>query len=205
MKHILRFQDRNDIDIIDYKNISNFIKEEVELGNTNPFDIEHSLYKSGDYICSSFKIDNRDFIVSSVVLDNSETTCIDCGRHYNTLEDCISQFGIKTNKYLYVGFGEYSNGKYNYDKNVNDNTTLFRKMKTIINIIESMVLYHRMNYVIINSIENDTNSGLDTNYKKRDKFYELFLAYHNIKYFKIKSKIDINGEVISDFYLLNLN
>ena len=205
MKHILRFQDRNDIDIIDYKNISNFIKEEVELGNTNPFDIEHSLYKSGDYICSSFKIDNRDVIVSSVILDNSETTCIDCGRHYNTLEDCISQFGIKTNKYLYVGFGEYSNGKYNYDKNVNDNTTLFRKMKTIINIIESMVLYHRMNYVIINSIENDTNSGLDTNYKKRDKFYELFLAYHNIKYFKIKSKIDINGEVISDFYLLNLN
>lgn len=27
MKHILISQDRNDIDIIDYKNISNFIKE----------------------------------------------------------------------------------------------------------------------------------------------------------------------------------
>jgi hypothetical protein len=68
-----------------------------------------------------------------------------------------------------------------------------------------MVLYHGVNYIILNSIENDTKSGLSVSYKKRDKFYELFLAYQNIKYNKIKSKIDISGEIISDFYLLDLN
>jgi len=206
MKHIKRFEEKDNIeDIIDYSDVSSFIIEEIELGNVNSFNVEHNLYKSGDYICSSFKIDNRDVIVSSIVVYDEDTTCVDGGRHYNTLNDCISQFGIKTDKYLYIGFGEYLDGKYNYDQNVNDNTTLFRKMKTIIDIINSMVLYHNINYIILNSIENDTKSGLSVSYKKRDKFYELFLSYQNIKYNKIKSKIDINGEIISDFYLLDLN
>ena len=205
MKQIKRFEEKDNIDIIDYSNVSYFIREEIEIGNVKSFHIEHILYKSGDYTCSSFKIDNRDIIVSSIVVSDDDTICVDGGRHYNTLNDCISQFGIKTDKYLYIGFGEYLEGKYNYGQNVNDNTTLFRKMSTIIDIIKSMVSYHGVNCVILNSVENDTKSGLSVSYKKRDKFYELFLSYHNIKYHKIKSKIDINGEIISDFYLLDLN
>lgn len=204
MKYIVRFEEKDNLDIIDYSDISSFIKEEIELGNVKSFKIEHSLYESGDYICSSFKIDNRDVIVSSIVVDNNDTICVDAGRNYKTLGDCISQFGIKTDKYLWIGFGEYSNGEYNYSQNINDNSRLFRKMSTIVDIIKSMVTHHRTSYVILNSIENDTESGLSVPYKKRDKFYELFLAYHNIKYHKMKSKIDINGEIIVDFYLLYL-
>jgi hypothetical protein len=205
MKYIKIFEEKDNVDVIDYSDISSFIKEEIDLGNVKSFDIEHSLYKSGDYICSSFKIDNRDVIVTSIVVSDDKTICVDGGRNYKTLSDCVLQFGIKSDKYLYIGFGEYSNGKYNYNKNVNDNSTLFRKMSTIIDIIKTMVTYHGVNCVILNSIENDTESGLSADYKKRDKFYELFLVYHNIKYHKIKSKIDINGEIISDFYLLDLN
>ena len=76
-------------------------------------------------------------------------------------------------------------------------------MATIVEIIKSMVSYHNLNYIIFNSVENDTTSGLNVDYKKRDKFYELFLSYHNIENYKIKSKIDIGGEILSDFYFLN--
>lgn len=205
MKHIKRFEEKDNINIIDYSDISLFIREEIDLGNSETFNIEHNLYKSGDYICSSFKIDKRDVIVSSMVINDIDVICVESGRHYKTLSDCLLQFDIKSDKYLYVGFGEYSNGEYNYDKNVNDNNTLFRKMNTIVEIIKSMVSYHNTKYIIFNSIENDTDSGLNVSYKKRDKFYELFLAYHKIKYHKIKTKIDINDEIISDFYLLDLN
>ena len=204
MKYIKRFEEKDNVYVIDYSDISSFIKEEIKLGNVKSFNVEHSLYESGDYICSSFKIDNRDVIVSSIVVDDNDTICVDGGRNYDTLGDCILQFGIKSDKYLYIGFGEYTNVEYNYDQNVNDNSTLFRKMSTIVDIIKTMVSHHHVSYVILNSIENDTESGLSVTYKKRDKFYELFLAYHNIKYHKIKSKIDINGEIISDFYLLSL-
>lgn len=203
MKFIRTFDDRYDNDLISYDDISSYIREEIQLGMVKPFDIEHSLYKSGDYICSSFKINDRDVVVSSIVIDNSETHCVDCGRNYKTLSDCINQYGINSNKYLVIGFGEYSEGVYNNDKNVNDNSTLFRKMITIIEIIKSMVSYHNLNYIIFNSVENDTTSGLNVDYKKRDKFYELFLSYHNIENYKIKSKIDIGGEILSDFYFLN--
>ena len=67
-----------------------------------------------------------------------------------------------------------------------------------------MVSYHGVNCVILNSIENDTESGLSTDYKNRDKFYELFLTYHRIKYHKIKPDIDINGEIISNFFMILL-
>lgn len=202
MKFIRKFDDRNNIDLLSYGDISSYIREEIKLGEAKPFDIEHSLYKSGDYICSSFKINDRDIVVSSIAIDNSETHCIDCGRNYKTLSDCTNQYGINSDKYLVIGFGEYSKGAYNDDKNVNDNSTLFRKMATIIEIIKSMVLRHNLNYIIFNSVENDTASGLNVDYRKRDKFYELFLSYHYIENYKIKSKIDINGEILSDFYLL---
>lgn len=205
MKYIKTFNDRSDIDLIDYNYISLYITDEIELGNSTPYNIDHSLYKSGDYICSSFKIGDRDVIISSIVVHDDDTICIDGGRYYNKLSDCISQFGIKTDKYLYIRFGEYLYGVYNYDKNVNDNSTLFRKMKTIIGVISDMVSYHDVNYIILNSIENDIESGLKKVYKKRDKFYEIFLAHNNIEYNKIKSKIDINGEIISNFYLLKNN
>lgn len=118
------------------------------------------------------------------------------GRNYKTLSDYLLQFNIKTDKYLYVGFGEYLNGVYNYDKNVNDNERLFRKMTTIIDIIKSMVSYHKINYIIFKSIDNDLSSGL------KDKFYELFLSYNNVDYKKINQRIDINGEIIQDFFVL---
>jgi signal peptidase I len=205
MKYIKRFEDKEIIDNVDYSDISFFIREEIRLGNVKPFYVENNLYKSGDYICSSFKIDNRDIIISSIVINDGDTICVESGRSYKKLSDCLLQWGIETNKYLYIGFGEYSGGKYNYDQNVNDNATLFRKMSTIIDIIKTMVSYHGVSYIILNSIENDTSSGLSVPYKKRDKFYELFLTYHDIKYHKIKSKIDINGEIIDNFYLLDLN
>ena len=53
--------------------------------------------------------------------------------------------------------------------------------------------------------EEIRTSGLNVGYKKRDKFYGLFLSYHNIENFKIKSKIDIGGEILSDFYFLSYN
>lgn len=203
MKFIRTFNDRHNVDSVSYADISEYIREEIQLGGVKPFNIEHSLYKSGDYICSSFKINDRDVVVSSIVIDDSETHCVGCGRNYKTLSDCINQYGINSNKYLVIGFGEYSEGVYNDDKNVNDNSTLFRKMATIVEIIKSMVSYHNLNYIIFNSVENDTTSGLNVDYKKRDKFYELFLSYHNIENYKIKSKIDIGGEILSDFYFLN--
>jgi hypothetical protein len=204
MKYIKTFEDKDSFDIIDYSDISLYISEEIDLGTAKPYDIEYSLYKSGDYICSSFKIGNRDVIVSSIIINDVDTICVNGGRHYNTLGDCISQFGVNTDRYLYIGFGEYLDGIYNDDKNVNDNSTLFRKMTTIIEIIRDMVLYHKVNYIILNSVENDTKSGLQLSYKKRDKFYELFLAYHKIKYHKVKPNIDIKGEIISNFFILNL-
>ena len=162
------------------------------MGIVKPFNIEHSLYKSGDYICSSFKINDRDVVVSSIVIDNSETHCVGCGQNYKTLSDCINQYGIKSNEYLVIGFGEYLEGFYN------DDSTFFRKMATIVEIIKSMVLYHNLNYIIFNSVEN-------VDYKRRDKFYELFLSYNNIENYKIKSKIDIGGEILSDFYFLKVS
>ena len=71
-------------------------------------------------------------------------------------------------------------------------------MATIVEIIKSMVLYHNLNYIIFNSVEN-------VDYKRRDKFYELFLSYNNIENYKIKSKIDICGEILSDFYFLKVS
>ena len=204
MNYLKTFNDKDNCDIINYKDISNYIKEEIDLGNTKPYKIEHNLYKSGDYICSSFKIDNRDIIVSSIVINDDQTNCINGGRNYNTLSDCVSQFGILSDKYLYIGFGEYLDGVYNYDENVNDNTTLFRKMSTIIKIIKDMIVFHKLEYVILNSIDNDIKSGLKKSYKKRDKFYELFLSYHNIKFNKVKYEIDIDGEIISNFYIFEV-
>jgi hypothetical protein len=204
MKYIKTFEDKDTLTKVDYSDISLYIREEIDLGVTKPYNIEHSLYKSGDYICSSFKIGNRDVIVSSIIIGDSDTICVNGGKHYNTLGDCISQFGVNTDKYLYIGFGEYLDGIYNDDKNVNDNSTLFRKMTTIIEIIKDMVLYHKINYIILNSVDNDIESGLKKNYKKRDKFYELFLTYHKVKYHKIKPNIDINGEIISNFFILEV-
>jgi hypothetical protein len=103
-----------------------------------------------------------------------------------------------------LDLASHSNGNYNNDENVNDNETLFRKMATIIEIIKSMVNYHRVNFILLSSIQNDLRSGLKKNYNKRDKFYELFLVYNNIKYHKIKENIDINGELISNFFILEL-
>jgi len=202
MKYIRTFNDKDDNQKKDYSDISLYIREEIDLGKTKPYEIEHSLYKSGDYICSSFKINDRDVIVSSIVINDNDTICVNGGRHYNTLVDYISQFGLKTDRYLYIGFGEYANGQYNDDKNVNDNTTLFRKMSTIIEVVKSMVLLHGVKYIIFNSIENDTETGLKSDYNKRSKFYELFLSYTKVKYHKIKKEIDINGEIISDFFIL---
>lgn len=204
MKWIRTFEEKDILLPESWVDISKYIREEINLGNAKSYDIEHNLYKSGDYICSSFKIDNRDVIVSSIVISDNDTKCIRGSKHYNTLSDILFQFGINPNEYLYIGFGEYLNGVYNYNKNVNDVTTLFKKMNTIINIIENMVKYHSVDYIILNSIENDIESGLNISYKKRDKFYELYLAYHTIKYFKINHRIDINGEIIQDFYLLVL-
>lgn len=204
MKYISTFDDKDNIHKIDYSDISTYIKEEINLGNTKPYNIDHRLYKSGDYICSSFKIDKRDVIVSSIIINDADTICVNGGRHYNTLVDYISQFSIKTDIYLYIGFGEYLDGVYNDDKNINDNKTLFRKMSTIVEIIKSMVSYYKINYIIFNSVENDLESGLKKDYNKRDKFYELFLVHHNIKYQKIKKGIDINGEIISDFFILEI-
>lgn len=202
MKHIKTFDDKDNVYKIDYSDISIYIREEINLGNTKPYNIDHHLYKSGDYICSSFKIDRRDVIVSSIIINDVGTICSNGGIHYNTLGDYISQFGIKTDIYLYIDFGEYLDEIYNYDKNVNDNKTLFRKMSTIIEIIKNMVFHYKINYIIFNSVENDLESGLKKDYNKRDKFYELFLTHHNIKYQKIKKNFDINGEVISNFYML---
>jgi hypothetical protein len=205
MKYIKTFNDRdNNNQKIDYSNISLYIREEIDLGKTKPYEIEHSLYKSGDYICSSFKINGRDVIVSSIVINDIDTICVNGGRHYNTLVDYISQFGLETDRYLYIGFGEYINGQYNDDKNVNDNTTLFRKMSTIIEVIKSMALLHGVKYIIFNSVENDLESGIKRDYNKRCKFYELFLSYTKVKYHKIKKDIEVNGEIISDFFLLCL-
>jgi len=204
MKYIKTFEDKDIIDMKDYRDLSIYIREEINLGTSKPYEIEHNLYKSGDYICSSFKIDERNIIVSSIIINDIDTICIDGGRNYKTLKDFTSQFGIETDKYLYIGFGEYLDGSYNYDKNVNDNSTLFRKMTTIIEIIKNMVSYHKVNYIILNSIDNDIESGLAKNYKKRDKFYELFLLYHNVKYHNINKNIDINGEIISNFFILDL-
>ena len=205
MKYIKTYDDKDNYDIDDYSDISSYIREEIDLGSTKQYDIEHNLYKSGDYICSSFKIDNRDVIVSSIVINDSDTVCVNGGKHYKTLGDYILQFGLNTDKFLYIGFGEYLDGVYNDDKNVNDNKTLFRKMTTIIEIIKDMVLYHKTNYIILNSVDNDIESGLKKNYNKRDKFYELFLTYHNIKCHKIKPDIDINGEIISNFFVLEVS
>jgi hypothetical protein len=202
VKYIKTFNDKDDNQKLDYSDISLYIREEIDLGKTKPYEIEHNLYKSGDYICSSFKINDRDVIVSSIIINDNDTICVNGGRHYNTLGDYISQFGLKTDRYLYIGFGEYANGQYNDDKNVNDNTTLFRKMSTIIEIIKSMVLLHGVKYIIFNSIENDSETGIKRDYNKRNKFYELFLSYTKVKYHKIKKEIDINGEIISDFFIL---
>jgi hypothetical protein len=202
MKYIKTFDDKDNSQKIDYSDISIYIREEIDLGKTKPYEIEHSLYKSGDYICSSFKIDGRDVIVSSIVINDSDTICVNGGRQYNTLGDYISQFGLKTDKYLYIGFGEWTKGLYNDDKNVNDNSTLFRKMSTIIEVIKSMVLLHGVKYIIFNSIERDSETGVKRDYNKRNKFYELFLSYTGVRYHKIKNQIDINGEIISDFFIL---
>ena len=83
-----------------------------------------------------------------------------------------------------------------------DYTTEYKNQ--IIDIIKDMVLYHKVNYIILNSVGNDIESGLQKTYKKRDKFYELFLSYHKIKYNKINSDIDINGEIISNFFILEV-
>jgi hypothetical protein len=106
MKNIKTFPDRNNLEVMDYSSISNYIREEIELGKCKPYEIEHNLYKSGDYICSSFKINDRDVIVSSIVISDEETKCPNGGRHYKTLNDYLLQFNINANKYLFVGFGE---------------------------------------------------------------------------------------------------
>jgi hypothetical protein len=185
-----------------FRDISDFIVEEIELGKSDPFPIKNRLYKSGDYTCTSFMIDHREVIVSSIVILSTDIKQVSPSRHYKTISDYISQFGIKSDSFLYVKFMEYSNGEYNEFKNVNDNRTLFRKMETISNIIKDFVNYWKIKHVIFNSVDNDSESGLAVNYNKRDKFYELYLKYNNIEYKKITTDFNINGEIISNFYLL---
>jgi hypothetical protein len=188
-----------------FNDLSTYIKEEIDLGIVKPFDIKNKLYKSGDYTCSSFTIDDREVIVSSIVIPNNDIKVVNGGRNYKYLSDYLKQFGIQSDYFLYVGFMEYKDGKYNEYDNVNDTTTLFRKMETIVDIIRDFINYHNVEYVIYNSVENDIKSGLSVDYKKRDKFYELYLTYNNVYFKKIKPEFDINGDIISDFYLLNLN
>jgi hypothetical protein len=189
-----------------FKYLSDYISEEIDLGHSKTFPIKKRLYKSGDYICSSFQIDcNREVIVSSISIPSSEIKLVNNSRNYKTISDYIKQFKINTDNLLYVGFMEYKGGKYNEDENVNDLKTLFSKMQTIISIIKDFTEYHNIKYLIFKSVDNDPSSGIIVDYNKRDKFYELFLAYHDIKYYKIKHSININGEIISDFYLIDLN
>ena len=162
-----------------YKYISDYIKEEIELGNSKSFDIDHNLYESGDYLCSSFKIGgDREVVVSSIRIDDKDILPVKGGRHYKTLSNYTGQFGFRPTEYLYVGFSEFENGQI-VDKNINDQSTLFKKMSTIVDIIKIFVDYYEIKYIIFKSIENDPETGLLPEYNKRDKFYELFLVYNN--------------------------
>jgi hypothetical protein len=183
-----------------YKFFSDLIKEEISLGNTKSYDIDKSLYKSGDYICSQFKIDDRMVIVSSILIPNEDIKIIKNNRNYNGFSDFTKQFDIFSDSFLYIGFDEYKDGKY-FNSNVNDTKTLFRKMTTIIDIIKTFIDYYNKNVIIFKSNYNDPNSGLTKDYNKRDKFYNLFLTHHNIKTYEIKNEFDINGEIISNFFL----
>ena len=68
MKYIKTFEDRDDFEKFDYSDISEYIREEISLGNSIPYSVENSLYKSGDYLCSSFKIDKREYIIQNSCL-----------------------------------------------------------------------------------------------------------------------------------------
>jgi hypothetical protein len=131
-------------------------------------------------------------------------------RHQNTLSDYLKQFGISPTEYLWVGFSEFIAGIFlldgiEYDTdNMNDVSTLFRKMKTIIDILFDFVDYFNIKNIIFESADNDVKSGLIVDYNKRDRFYELFMAHHNINFIKISHKYDIGDLVISDFYVLTL-
>jgi hypothetical protein len=189
----------------EYRNISKLIKEQIELGNVEPYQISHRLYKSGDYICSSFKIDNRDIVVSSLLINDSDIKYMGENRHHKTLSYHIKQFGISSSNYIWVGFSEFINGKENSESNTNDNSTLFRKMKTIIDIIKDFVNYYQNSYIIFQSVGNDLESGMNKDYNKRDKFYEIFFTYNNVKSYMVKSYYELFGVILSDFFILKTN
>jgi hypothetical protein len=115
MKYIKTFGDRDDFQKFDYSDMSEYIREEISLGNSIPYSVQNNLYKSGDYICSSFKIGERDVIVSSIIINDSDTICVNGGRNYKTLSDYLLQFNIKTDKYQFISDINISNISIFYD------------------------------------------------------------------------------------------
>ena len=193
------------------KKISNWFKfnEKIDFGKAKPFSLKNELYKSDEYICSSFEyLDNENetmtVVVSGIIIDEKDIIQKTPSRHYITLNNYLLQFGIQPDKFLHVGFSEYKNGVYNDDKNSNNQEVLFRKMSTIIEIIKDLVTHFNCDKVIYVPTENDMESGLNKPYNKRDSFYNLFLNYYNIPYRYIKDEYTIDDMVIKNFFILNV-
>jgi len=192
------------------RKVSNWFKfNEIDFGKAKPFSIEKNLYKSDEYICSSFEyIDKYNeimtVIVAGIILDKTDIKQKYPSRHYKILNDYLLQFKIDPDKFLHVGFSEYKNGIYNDDKNSNNTEVIFSKMATIIEIIKDIIEYFKCNIVIFVPSENDMESGLNKPYNKRDSFYNSFLNYYKIPYKYIKNEFIVGNMTIKNFFILNV-
>jgi hypothetical protein len=188
----------------EYKEFIDLVNEEISLGHVDPYDIKKRFYKSGDYICSSFQIDDREVVVTSVMISSDEIKQDPPTKWYKTLNNYLSQFGIDPKEYVNIGFGEYKKVDNKIipfeDNNVNDISTLFRKMSTIIKLSLELIEYHKSEFAIIKSIPNDSQSGIEREYNKRDKFYQIFL--NDFNHWFIKGNYQIHGEPINNFFVI---
>jgi len=191
-------------DLKKFKDFTDLVKEEISLGHVKPYEIQKRFYSMGDYICSSFQIEDREVVVTSVIIQPEEVIQDPPTRWYQTLNDYLFQFGIKPSQYVNIGFGEYKKlaGKVIpfEDNNVNDNSTLFRKMATILQLTTELVEYHQSEFAIIKSSPNDPQSGKAREYNKRDRFYQIFLTDFN--HWFISNNYLIHNEPINNFFVI---
>jgi hypothetical protein len=125
----------------------------------------------------------------------------------------LNNFVKEFNKNINTNIGEVS--FYLWNKNLNryesdfgemenDFKSLFRKMKTIIDIVLLYKEKYNVNWFIFKSAENDPLTGLTKNYNKRDKFYDTYLNYHNIFNVFITKECRTKNNFYKNFYLINI-
>lgn len=193
--------------------------KEINYGYSVPFSCDNEIKNDGLYNYIEFEYINdigeiKIVSIDFIILDYKDIVLSDnLNRNIN---DYLYQFNQKIDKCFFIFFFERLKGvdrmdrtNLEIDKNVkNSSTKLFQKMSTIINIFKYLKSEYNIDWFVFQSIENDPSFGKIKQHNKRNKFYDTYLSYYNVKNYFIKFKFIANYkdniDVFENFYAINI-